>query len=130
MDWVSPEIGELEARVRQLEQAKAELQAVNLRLARGRLGASEAAAASVQSRMRGLREEIALLQQTVQARERRIEEITQIAADNDSLYQIQLAWNDAKRYRVADCVVELIGRFAVLRALVRAGRWLDAHVGR
>ncbi|MEA2282693.1 MAG: hypothetical protein QOK21_3300 [Solirubrobacteraceae bacterium] len=121
---------ELEARLRRLEQANAELRAVNLRLARGRLGSSEAAAATAQSRMQALRDEIATLRETLQARERRIEELTEVAARNDALYQMQLAWNDAARYRTADRAVELLGRFAVLRALVRAGRWLDAHVGR
>jgi chromosome segregation ATPase len=123
MDGVSDDSAALEARVRQLEAANEELRAVNLRLARGRLGSSEAAAASVQARMEALRE-------TVAERERRIEKLTAIAAHNDSLYQMQVAWNDAARYRTADRAVELLGRFAVLRALVRAGRWLDSHVGK
>jgi chromosome segregation ATPase len=130
MDGVSDDARELEARVHRLEQANEQLRSVNLRLARGRLGSSEAAAASAQSRMEALREEIAELRETLAARDARIEELTAIAAHNDSLYQMQLAWNDAARYRTADRAVELLGRFAVLRALVRAGRWLDSHVGR
>jgi hypothetical protein len=128
MDGVSDD--ELHERVRRLEAANADLREANLKLARGRFGSSDAAAASAQLRMRDLREEIAALSETLQARERRIEELTEIAAHNDALYQMQRAWNDAARYRTADRAVELLGRFAPLRALVRAGRWLDAHVGR
>ena len=130
MDGMSDDAQELEARMRRLEQANEELRAVNLRLARGRFGSSEAAAASAQSRMDALRQEIAELRETLAARDARIEELTAIAAHNDSLYQMQVAWNDAARYRTADRAVELLGRFAVLRALVRAGRWLDSHVGK
>ena len=56
MDGVSGDPTELEAHARRLEQANEELRAVNLRLARGRLGSSEAAAASAQARMQALRE--------------------------------------------------------------------------
>lgn len=130
MDHVTGDATELEARARRLEQANEELRAVNLRLARGRLGSSEAAAAGAQARMQALRDEIAELRATLLEREARIEELTRIAARNDELYRMQIAWNDAARYRTADHLVELLGRFAVLRALVRAGRWLDQHVGR
>jgi hypothetical protein len=123
MDGMNAADDDVEARVHRLEQANEALRAANLRLARGWLGPSEAAAASLQARIEELRE-------TLAARDARIEELTAIAAHNDSLYQMQLAWNDAARYRTADRVVELLGRFAVLRALVRAGRWLDSHVGR
>jgi predicted RNase H-like nuclease (RuvC/YqgF family) len=129
MDGMTGDAAELEARARRLEQANEELRAVNLRLARGRLGHSEAAAAAEQARMQVLRDEIADLGRTLLERDRRIEELTQIAARNDELYRMQIAWNDAARYRTADRVAELLGRFAVLRALVRAGRWLDQHVG-
>jgi predicted RNase H-like nuclease (RuvC/YqgF family) len=130
MDGVTGDEEEHGLRVRRLEQANEELRAANLRLARGRLGSSEAAAAGAQARVQALRDEIAGLREALRERDRRIEELTEVAARNDELYRMQLAWNDAARYRTADRAVELLGRFAVLRALVRAGRWLDQHVGR
>ena len=130
MDGVTPETDELAARLRRLEQANEELRTANLRLAHDRLGSAAAAAASAQSRLQALRDEIAQLQETIRTRDARIAELTEVAARNDALYQQQLAWNDATRYRTADRIAAALGRSGPLRALVRAGRWLDAHVGR
>lgn len=48
--------------------------------------------------------QIAVLEENLQAREARIAELTEVAELNDRLYQQQLAWNDTRRYRIADAV--------------------------
>jgi hypothetical protein len=127
VDGVSVDAGELERRVRRLEDANAALLEANLRLARGRLGSSEAAAASTQARLDLLREQLA---EAIRVRDARIEELTEIAARNDALYRQQLAWNDAARYRAADRVVALGHAIPGLRAMMRTVRRIAALLGR
>jgi hypothetical protein len=88
----------------ELQAANEELWRTNVRLSQGWLGRSEAAAASAQNKLEALRGEIAELEATVRAREARIEELTEVAKRNDDLYQQQLAWHDAGRYRAVDAL--------------------------
>jgi SAM-dependent methyltransferase len=98
----------------ELQQANAELWQTNQRLAREHLGRSDAAAASTVSRYE---REKAALEKTLAEREARIEELTIVAKRNDDLYKQQLVWNDAKRYRAADRVHEIVTSIPGLTAL-------------
>jgi hypothetical protein len=124
MDGVSLRADELERRMRRLEDANAALLEANLRLARGRLGSSEAAAASTQARIDLLREQLA---EAIRVRDARIEELTQIAARNDALYRQQLAWNDAARYRAADQVVACLQALPGVKRGMRRARRIAAR---
>jgi SAM-dependent methyltransferase len=96
----------------ELAASNEELWRTNQRLAQSRLGKSDAAAASAQSRIDALRAEL-------ERRDARIEELTIVAKRNDDLYQQQVAWHDAARYRAADRVVEAIRRVPGLAPAMR-----------
>ena len=78
-----------------LETANDELWRTNHRLRRQAFGRSDAAAAAANQRL-------AELERVIEEREERIEELTVVAKRNDDLYQQELAWHDAGRYRAVD----------------------------
>ncbi len=82
-----------------LETANDELWRTNQRLLRQSFGRSDAAAAATVDRYERT---IAELEEKLERREDRIEELTVVAKRNDDLYQQQVAWHDAGRYRAVD----------------------------
>jgi SAM-dependent methyltransferase len=98
----------------ELEAANAELFRTNLRLSRGWLGKSDAAAASMQIRFEELRARVVQL-------EARVVELDGIARHNDELYQRERVRMNAPRYRAVDKLRDGIASIPFLGRILRSG---------
>lgn len=105
-----------------LETANDELWRTNQRLRRQAFGRSDAAAAAAIDRYE---RRLAEMRTTLEQRDFRIEELTIVAKRNDDLYQQQLAWQDAARYRAVDWLrdrVLALPGYGLVRRLLGGGR--------
>jgi SAM-dependent methyltransferase len=108
----------------ELHHANQELWRTNQRLMREHLGRGAAPAAVAVGRYE---RQIDDLKTTLVQREARIKELEVVAKRNDDLYQQQLAWHDAARYRAVDRVFEIACSIPGIVALTTRLRRLVAR---
>ena len=94
----------------------------------GRTGAIISSSATAAALVARYAAQLAEQRVELERRDARIDELTEVAARNDALYQQELAWRDAARYHAVDWlhdrVVAVPGLGALARAAVRSARWL------
>jgi SAM-dependent methyltransferase len=103
----------------ELAASNAELLRTNLRLSRGWLGKSDAAAAAAQHRIEVVRAERAAALARIGELEARVTELDAIARHNDVLYQRERLRMNAPRYRAVDKLRDRLASVPLLGRILR-----------